>query len=201
MLQVTACSNCWSRKEPQHLHCPLHHPDSVAKSFVNIGNVVVRREDTSRTRVHLWEWHRSSTLVTCCRAPLERSVFFRRPRRHRSVSCESCAWSSGALSRFFRALRSPVVAVFIQRCGAGVFEEYDGRICNAWPLHSSNCSLSSFVCCLSCRGLLIVIKGAEIGGGGGLDDLRERRASNLLREKARPDRVMDDTLNARLGCD
>ena len=31
------------------------HPDSVAESFLNIGNVVVRRQDTSRARVQVLE--------------------------------------------------------------------------------------------------------------------------------------------------
>ena len=44
------------------------HPDSVAEFFLNTGNVVVRRQDTSRARVQV------VILVTCCRAPLERSV-------------------------------------------------------------------------------------------------------------------------------
>ena len=56
-------------------------------------------------------------------------------------------------------------------------EGCDGRVCDAWSLESSNCLLPSFVCCLSrlldvqlCRGLIFVIKDAEIGGGGCFDD-------------------------------
>ena len=41
-----------SRKEPQHRHC---HPPRVAGSFVHVGNVIVRRQDTSRARVQVVE--------------------------------------------------------------------------------------------------------------------------------------------------
>ena len=41
---------------------------------------------------------------------------------------------------------------------------------------------------------------AEIGRGGGLDD-SETRLQNLLREKARPIFVSDQTLDAWFGCD
>ena len=60
-----------------------------------------------------------------------------------------------------------------------MFKGSDGRVCDASPLQSSNCLLPSFVCCLSCllhiqlcRCLLIIVRCAEIGGGGCLDDLR-----------------------------
>ena len=58
--------------------------------------------------------------------------------------------------------------------GAWVFEGCDGRICDARSLQSSNC-LGCLLNVQLCSGLLIVVKSAEIGGGGCLDDLREAR--------------------------
>ena len=88
---------------------PTTHPKSVAESFLHIGNVVMRCQDTSCVRVQMVKpvvgdlrVARSSILVTCCQAPLERSVLFSHLSRVRSVSRESCAWSCGALSRLFR---------------------------------------------------------------------------------------------------
>ena len=83
------------------------HPDSVAEPLLNMGKVVVRRQNTSRARVQVVKplvgdlsvVYKSSILVTCCQAPLERSVSSRRLRRARSVSRESCAWSCGSLRR------------------------------------------------------------------------------------------------------
>ena len=49
--------------------------------------------------------------------------------------------------------------------------------------------------------MLIAVECAEIGGGGCLDDLRETRLQDLLREKACPNCVSDHTLDARFGCD
>ena len=46
-------SSCGSRKEPQHRHWPPPHPDSVAESFLNVGNVIERCQDTSRARVQV----------------------------------------------------------------------------------------------------------------------------------------------------
>ena len=44
-----------------------------------------------------------------------------------------------------------------------MFEGCDGRVCDVWSLHSSNCLLPSSVCCLSrllnillCRGLIFI---------------------------------------------
>ena len=88
-----------------------------------------------------------------------------------------------------------------------MFEGSDGRVFDDPSLHSSNCLLPSFVCCLVCllyiqlcRCLLIVIKSAEIGGGGCLDDLREARLQDLLWEKACQKCVSDHTLDALFGC-
>ena len=71
------------------------HPESVAESFLNIGNVV-RRQDTSRARVQVVEplvgdLRVAQVFGSCHLLP---SV--------RSVSRESCAWSCGALSRLYR---------------------------------------------------------------------------------------------------
>ena len=68
-----------------------------------------------------------------------------------------------------------------------MFEGCDGRVCD-------------FVCCLSCRGQLIVIKGAEIGGGGCFDDLGEARIQDLFREKEFQDWIIA-SMRARFGCD
>ena len=62
-----------------------------------------------------------------------------------------------------------------------MFEGCDGRVCDAWSLQSSNCSLPSFVCCLSCllnmqlrRCLLITFKVEEA-----VSMTSERRASKI----------------------
>ena len=88
---------------------PTTHPKSVAEFFLHIGNVVMRRQNTSHTGVQMVKpvvgdlrVARSSILVTCCQAPLERSVLFSHLSRVRSVSRESCPWSCCALSRLFR---------------------------------------------------------------------------------------------------
>ena len=69
----------------------------------------------------------------------------------------------------------------------------NGRVCGAWSLLSLDSLQPGFVCCLSClldmqlcRCLFIVVESAETGGGDGLDDLRETRLQDLLREKAPP---------------
>ena len=128
---------------------------------------------------------------------------FKRLRRDRSASGESCAWSCGALSRLFWG--SPCLHPERQSPGVRVMR---WSVCDAWSLQSSNCLLPSFVCCLSCllniqlrRCLLITVKCAEVGGGSCLDDLREARLQDLLREKACPNCVSDHSLNARFGCD
>ena len=41
------------------------HPDSVAESFLNIGDAIVRRQ---YTHAHEAVWNKSSILVTCCQA-------------------------------------------------------------------------------------------------------------------------------------
>ena len=82
------------------------------------------------------------------------------------------------------------------------------EVCDTWSLQSSNCLLPSFVFCLSCllyiqlcRGLIFVVKDAEIGGGGCFDDRGEASLQEVLREKACPSCVLDHCLNARFGCD
>ena len=170
------------------------HPGSVAESFLNIGNAVVRRQDTLRARVQvikplvgdLGVAHKSSILVTCFRAPFERSVSFKRLRRDRSLSRESCAWSCGTLSRLFRGAEKS--AVIILGGEAWMFKGCDGRVHDAGSLQSRDSCLPSFVCRLGCLlniqpccCLLVVVECAEIGGGGDLDDLREARLQDLLR--------------------
>ena len=89
-----------------------------------------------------------------------------------------------------------------------MFEGCDGRVGDAWSLQSSNCVLPSFVCCLGClldiqlrRSLIIVIKSAEICGGGCFDNNGEVRLQDLLWEKACPDCVSDHSQDAQFGCD
>ena len=86
-----------------------------------------------------------------------------------------------------------------------MFQGCNGRVCDTRSLLSRDSLLSGFVCRLGCllniqpcRCLLVVV---EKGGGGGLDDLRETRLQDLLRENARPDCASDHTLDARFGCD
>ena len=124
--------------------------------------VVVRRQDTTRS-----VWHKSSVLETCCHAPLEKSVPFRRLSRVRSVNREKLR-----LELRCTELALPGCCVFILRGGAGVFEGSDGWVCDARPLQSFNCLLPCLFHCLGClldiqlcRSLILVIKGAEIGGG------------------------------------
>ena len=83
---------------------PVSLSEPLAKSLLDVGDVVVRRQDTSRTGVQV-EKPPASILVTCCQAQFERSVSFERLRRVRSVSGESCAWSCGARSRPFRGAK------------------------------------------------------------------------------------------------
>ena len=68
-----------------------------------------------------------------------------------------------------------------------MFEGCDGWVCDDWSLQSSKCLLPSFVCCLSCllniqlcRGLIFVIKCAEIGGGGCFDDRGKASLQGVL---------------------
>ena len=46
-----------------------------------------------------------------------------------------------------------------------------------------------------CRPLRVTVKRADIGGGGCLDDLRETRLQDLLREKTCQDCVTDHALD------
>ena len=85
-----------------------------------------------------------------------------------------------------------------------MFEGCDGRVWDASILQSSDCLLPSFVCCLSCllnmqlcRGLLIVVKSAEVGGGGCLVDRGEASLQEVLWEMA----CLDHYMNTRFGCD
>ena len=72
-----------------------------------------------------------------------------------------------------------------------MFKGCDGRVGDTRSLQSSDGLLSGFVCHLGCllniqlyRCLLVAVECAEIGGGGCLDDLRETRLQDLLREMA-----------------
>ena len=87
-----------------------------------------------------------------------------------------------------------------------MFQGCDGRVCDAWSLQSSNCLLPSFVCCLSRllniqlrRGLIFIIKGAEVNGGGCFNNRGRASLQGLLWQKASPDCVLDHRLDARLG--
>ena len=76
----------------------------------------------SKWQSHFWEtcvWHRSSIFVTCCQAPLMRSVFFKRLRRDRSVSRESWPWSCDVPSRLFRGAQKSISSLSLS-CKAGL---------------------------------------------------------------------------------
>ena len=45
----------WVQEGTAAAALPTTHPDSVADSFLHVGNVVVRRQDTSRARVQVVE--------------------------------------------------------------------------------------------------------------------------------------------------
>ena len=86
-------------------------------------------------------------------------------RRVRSVSSESCAWSCGALSRLFWALRCPYPRCLHLEVEPGCSRDAMVGFCNTRLLHSVSCLLPSCVCCLSCllniqvrHGLLIGVK-------------------------------------------
>ena len=69
-----------------------------------------------------------------------------------------------------------------------MFEGCDGRVCDAWPLQ-----VRQFFAALNRqlrRGLVIVIKSAEIGRGGCFHDRREASLQEVLWEKACPDCVL-----------
>ena len=79
----------------------------------------------------------------------------------------------------------------------------NGRACDSRASLPRESVLPRLVSCLRgfldeqpCRRLLIVVKCAEVGGGGCLDDLQE-----LLQEKECPNCVLDRGLDARIGCD
>ena len=127
---------------------------------------------------------------------------FRRLRRVRSVSRENCAWSCGAPALPGRWEVHVITALRLGG-GVGMFKGCNGRVCDTRSLQSRDGLLPGFVCRLGCLlnihrlCLLVAVECAEIGGGGGLDDLRETRLQDLLREKACPNCVTDRTLDAR----
>ena len=49
----------WVQEGATALALAISHPDYVTKSFLHVGDVIVRRQDTSHTRIqvvhHLWE--------------------------------------------------------------------------------------------------------------------------------------------------
>ena len=108
VLQLSACSNCGSRKETAASTLPATHPESTAESFLHTDDVVVRRQDTSRPRVQAVEPFvgdlRVAQVFDSCHSLPDTfgEEFVRRLSRVRSVNRKSCAWSCGALSRPFR---------------------------------------------------------------------------------------------------
>ena len=69
-----------------------------------------------------------------------------------------------------------------------MLEGCNGRVCDTRSLQSRDSLLPRIVCCLGCllnmqlrRGLIFVIKGAEIGGGGCFDDRGEASLQKVLR--------------------
>ena len=88
---------------------PKACPRRVAKSFLHVGDVVVRRQDTSRTWVHLVEPFVGDMRVaqvfdprTLLPSSFGEECALQTLSRARSVNRESCAWSCGAPSRLFR---------------------------------------------------------------------------------------------------
>ena len=86
-------------------------PRPVAKSFLHVGDAVVRRQDTSRTCVQVVEPRVRDVRVTrvldprhLLPRPSERSVFFWRLGRVLPDNHESCAWRCGVLSRLLRGV-------------------------------------------------------------------------------------------------
>ena len=121
------------------------------------------------------------------------------------MSRESCAWSCGPLRRLFRGAEKSVSSLS-SSWKAELGCSRDAMVGLATP---GPCSPRWFAarlrlplgCLLNMqlyRCLLVAVECAEIGGGGCLDDLRETRLQDLLREMAC---VSDHTLDARFACD
>ena len=86
---------------------PTTHPESVAESFLHVGDVVVRRQEASRARVQVVEplvgdLSVAQVLNPAAMHPLRRASPSGASKRDRSVTRESCAWSCGPLGRLFR---------------------------------------------------------------------------------------------------
>ena len=93
----------WAQVGATQWALPTTLPEPVAKSLLDVGDVVTRRQDTSRTRVQVvgtfvGDLRLAQVLDSCHLLPgsLGGSAIFRRLSRVRSVSRESCAWSCGA---------------------------------------------------------------------------------------------------------
>ena len=87
-----------------------------------------------------------------------------------------------------------------------MFQRRYCRVCDAGSLQTSNGLLPRLVCCLGrllnlqlCRGAIIVVKGA--GGGCCFENRGKASFRGLLRQKASCDCILDQCLDARLGCD
>ena len=87
-------------------------------------------------------------------------------------------------------------------------EACNGRACNFGAVLPRDSVLSRLVRCLCgsldeqpCCRLLIIVKCTEVSGGGGVDDLRQTRLQELLREKACQDCVTDHAKCSWLGRD
>ena len=102
----------WVQERAAASTLPVTLPEQVAKSLLGVGDVVMRRQDTSRTRVQVSKAtvcgrhacdHTSSILVTSCQAPLEKSVLLQPPESESERSTVKAALGAcGALSRLFR---------------------------------------------------------------------------------------------------
>ena len=102
-VSVSQSSRSWSPGTPSRAVTCLQW--SRALSMMPAKSHSARAEGFGRTVRAMAALRRRRAIwisVTCCQAPLERSVSFRRLRRVRSVSRESCAWSCGQLRRLFR---------------------------------------------------------------------------------------------------
>ena len=94
---------------------PNTHPEAVAESFLHVGHVVVRRQDTSRARVQVAEpfvgdLRVAQVLNNCHLLPstFGEECVLQTPETRPISEPESCPWSCGALSRLFRSAEKSI---------------------------------------------------------------------------------------------
>ena len=185
-----------------------------SKSFLHVGNVVVRRQDTARARVQVLEplvrdlrvaqvfnschllpgtCGEECVLQTLESSPISESRKLRLELRR----TDRLFWGAE------KSISSPSSSWEAER---GMFQGCSGLACGTRSLQSLDSLLPGFVCCLSRplnmqlrRGLIFIIKDAEMSGGGCFDDRGKASLQEVLWKKACPDCVLDHCLDARLG--